>query len=208
MTFPATERFYRLSSSSTTRLCLIGFISILGQVILLRELSVAYYGVELIYTLAIGIWLIFNGLGTAIGRRGEQPSSKQVHFLFLLLSIAIPAGIVFIRSIRIVFFGTPGAYLPLHIQLSAVAATLLPFGLLLGLLFRWTARAYIKEGKSLAAAYALESIGGIAGGMCATLFLKFGLQNFVIGLICALVAAIPAIPASKEKSGRIENPVL
>jgi len=33
----------------------IGFVSILGQVALLRELSVAFYGVELIYTLALGV---------------------------------------------------------------------------------------------------------------------------------------------------------
>ena len=42
-------------------LLVIGFISILGQVVLLRELNVAFYGVELIYTLAIGVWLFSSG---------------------------------------------------------------------------------------------------------------------------------------------------
>jgi spermidine synthase len=206
MPFPGTERYFKVFVSSTTRLFLIGFISILGQVILLRELSVAFYGVELIYTLAIGVWLIFNGLGTMIGRRRKDPPSTRIHFLFLLLSVAIPTGIAFIRSIRITFYGTPGAYLPLFIQIAAMAAALLPFGLLLGLLFRWTARIYIREGKSLATAYALESLGGIAGGLCSTLFLKFGLQNFVIGLLCALAAVIPAIPGAKGKGARLLRP--
>ncbi len=203
MPFPKPVRTPNFAHASSTRLFGIGFISILGQVILLRELSVAYYGVELIYTLAIGIWLIFNGLGTIIGRSGKHPSSSWTHFLFLMLSIAIPAGIVFIRAIRVIFYGTPGAYLPLHVQITAMAASLLPFGLLLGLLFRWTARTYIKEGKSLAAAYAIESMGGIAGGLCSTLFLKFGLQNFVIGLLCALTAAVLAVPVAKLNGGRL-----
>ncbi len=203
MLVPIAARAPNFVHAPSTRLFGIGFISILGQVILLRELSVAYYGVELIYTLAIGIWLIFNGLGTIIGRSGKNPSSNWTHFLFLILSVAIPAGIVFIRSIRIIFYGTPGAYLPLHIQITAMTASLLPFGLLLGLLFRWTARTYIKEGKSLAAAYAVESMGGIAGGLCSTLFLKFGLQNFVIGLLCALTAAVLGFPAAKVNGGRL-----
>lgn len=206
MPSPGIEFFFIFSRSSKIRLVFIGFISILGQVILLRELSVAFYGVELIYTLAIGIWLIFNGIGTVIGRRRLNPEPVRIHCLFFLLSIAIPIGIAFIRSIRITFYGTPGSYLPLHLQITSMAGALLPFGLLLGLLFRWTARNHIKEGGSLAAAYALESIGGIAGGLCATLFLKFGLQNFFIGLLCALVAALLAIPFSKGSGKRILYP--
>jgi spermidine synthase len=192
--------------SSTTRLFTIGFISILGQVVLLRELSVAFYGVELIYTLAIGIWLIFSGLGTILGIRQKNPSSVRINLLFFILSIAIPSGIVFIRSIRIIFYGTPGAYLPLHIQFFAMALSLLPFGLFLGLLFRWAARAYIQEGKSISTAYALESLGGIAGGICATIFLKFGLQNFFIGLLCALVTAGLAFPAKNGLGNRFLRP--
>ncbi|MEJ2246842.1 MAG: hypothetical protein P8Y80_12310, partial [Acidobacteriota bacterium] len=193
-------------SSSATRLFTIGFISILGQVVLLRELSVAFYGVELIYTLAIGIWLIFSGLGTILGIRQKNPSPVRINLLFFILSIAIPSGIVFIRSIRIIFSGTPGAYLPLHIQFFAMALSLLPFGLFLGLLFRWAARAYIREGKSISAAYALESMGGIAGGICATVFLKFGLQNFFTGLLCALVTAGLAFPVKNGLGNRLLRP--
>jgi hypothetical protein len=36
-------------------LFIIGLISILGQVVLLRELNVALYGVELFYILALGV---------------------------------------------------------------------------------------------------------------------------------------------------------
>jgi spermidine synthase len=167
----------------------VGLVSILGQVVLLRELSVAFYGVELIYTLALGVWLLFSACGAMISRRMETPSFARINFLFLLLSLVIPLDVAFIRSIRQLFSDVPGAYLPLLTQIAVMSAALLPAGLLLGLLFQWTAKAYITGTRSLAAAYAIESVGGLAGGICATLFLKFGFQNFVIALLCALVAA-------------------
>ena len=170
-------------------LFVVGFVSILGQVVLLRELSVAFYGVELIYTLALGVWLLFSACGAMISRKIETPSFAKINFLFLLLSVAIPLDVAFIRSIRQLFSDVPGAYLPLHTQIAVMSAALLPAGLLLGLLFQWTAKAYITGSRSLATAYAIESVGGLAGGICATLFLKFGFQNFVIALLCALVAA-------------------
>lgn len=166
----------------------VGFVSILGQVVLLRELSVAFYGVELIYTLALGIWLFFSAVGTMIGRRVENPSTLQINIFFLTLSVSILVEVAFIRYARLLFSNITGSYLPLHEQIAVLCASLLPIGLILGLLFRLTAKIYIARQKSLAAAYAIESVGGLAGGILATLFLKFGLQNFVIALLCALFA--------------------
>jgi spermidine synthase len=166
----------------------VGFVSILGQVILLRELSVAFYGVELIYTLAIGAWLFSGACGAMIGRRSFKPSFTWINLLFLLLSISLPLNVAFIRSIRPLFGDTPGAYLPLHIQIAGMFASLLPLGLLFGLLFQWAAKIYIADKKSLAVAYAIESLGGLAGGICSSLFLRFGFQNFSIAVLCALAA--------------------
>jgi spermidine synthase len=51
----------------------------------------------------------------------------------------------------------------------------------------------VSQNKKLAGAYALECLGAIAGGICATLFLKAGLSNYVIALLCAFAAAIMPI---------------
>ena len=141
----------------------VGFVSILGQVVLLRELSVAFYGVELIYTLALGIWLFFSAVGTMIGRRVENPSTLQINIFFLTLSVSILVEVAFIRYARLLFSNITGSYLPLHEQIAVLCASLLPIGLILGLLFRLTAKIYIARQKSLAAAYAIESVGGLAG---------------------------------------------
>ena len=168
----------------------LGFISILGQVVLLRELSVAFYGVELIYTLSLGVWLISTAFGALIQRRTRPlPAFSGINFLFVLFSAGLPLDVAFVRSVRLLLTDFPGLYLPLHAQMAAMCACLLPIGLILGLLFQWTAKRYVAGGKSLARAYAVESMGGIAGGLCATLFLNFGFQNLVLALICALIAA-------------------
>ncbi len=167
----------------------IGFVSILGQVVILRELNVAFYGVELIYILAIAVWLLWTAVGALIGRRTYVPSKTTIGVLLIGFAILLPADVALVRGIRVLFGGVPGAYLPFSAQILGLAVVLLPIGLLLGLLFQWAAKLYIGTDKTLAAAYAIESAGGIIGGLASTLFLKFGLQNFAIAVICGLFAA-------------------
>jgi len=188
-------------------LFVVGFVSILGQVVILRELSVAFYGVELIYTLALGIWLLFSACGAMISRRTQNPSLTRIKLLFLLLSIGIPLDVAFIRSIRLIFSNIPGAFLPLHIQIAVLAASLLPLGLLLGLLFQWTAKVYMARGRSLATAYAIECLGGLAGGIFSTFFLKLGFSNFVIVLICALSAVGATCLAARGERAKWLRPI-
>lgn len=176
-------------------LIVVGFVSILAQSVLLRELSVASFGVDLIYTLALGIWLLCGACGSMICRKTGSPPIVWIHFLFLVLALSILLDVAFIRCARLFFSDVPGGYLPLHVQVGVVCVSLLPAGLLLGLLFQWTAKIYIAGTKSLATAYAIESMGGLAGGICATLLLKLGCQNFLIALLCALTAAASSIPA-------------
>lgn len=168
----------------------IGIISILGQVVLLRELHVALYGVELIYLLALGIWLFWTATGALIGRRIASPSQNHIATLFILFSICIPLDILFIRSSRLVFGGIPGAYLNFFKQFAVAIISLFPAGLISGLLFQWTAKAYVADNRTLASAYAIESAGGLTGGLLSTLLIMWGTSNFSAALLCALMAAI------------------
>jgi len=60
--------------------------------------------------------------------------------------------------------------------------------LLSGLLSQWTAKAYVTTGKTLAIAYAIESAGGLIGGLFSTLFLIWGFRNCSVAFICALAS--------------------
>jgi spermidine synthase len=168
----------------------IGLISILGQVVLLRELNVAFYGVELIYLLALGLWLFWTAWGALIGRRIYSPSPKTLAFLFMIFAVTFPLDVIFIRASRILVGGVPGAYLSLLQQLMITVLALLPAGLMSGLLFQWSAIIYVAEGRTLATAYAIESAGGLIGGLSATLFLTWGVQNYVMALLCGLALVV------------------
>jgi spermidine synthase len=199
--------FFIFGTAFMIHLFAVGFVSLLGQVVILRELNVAFYGVELIYTLALGVWLFLSACGAMIGRRNRIPSFFKVHLLFLALSAVLPLDIAFIRASRWMFSNTPGAYLPLYMQMAVLCASLLPLGLFVGLLFQWTAKIYVAKEKTLAAAYAIESLGGLTGGICATLFLKLGFQNFVIALLCALSATAVSFLNLREKKAKALLPV-
>ncbi|MBM4272567.1 MAG: hypothetical protein FJ139_10515, partial [Deltaproteobacteria bacterium] len=181
----------------------IGLISILGQVVLLRELNVAFYGVELIYLLALGIWLFWTATGALIGRKSYIPTGTQIAVLFLLFGIALPLDVVFIRASRLLVSGVPGAYLSFLQQLMITVISLLPVGILSGLLFQWAARSYVGGDRTLASAYAIESAGGLAGGLSATLFLTWGSQNCALSFICGLVSIITPLISLRE--GKISS---
>jgi len=92
----------------------------------------------------------------------------------------------------VIFAAVPGAYLSFPEQLLAMALSLLPVGVLSGLLFQWAAKMYIRRHKTLIAAYGIESMGGLAGGLLATACLKWGIQNFSAAVLCGAAAVVVA----------------
>jgi hypothetical protein len=54
----------------------VGLVSLLGQVVLLREGLVAAYGVELAALSGLGLWLAGTALGAAAGRALGPPTAR------------------------------------------------------------------------------------------------------------------------------------
>lgn len=188
-------------------LFIIGLVSLLGQVILLRELNVAFFGVELIYMLALGIWLFLTALGALAGRRRLKPSLNGVMSLFVLYGISILSSLAFIRAGRLIFSGVPGAYLSFPEQMAVMVSALLPVGLLSGLLFQWAAKIYVRYDRTLIGAYGIESMGGLAGGLIATAGLKWGIQNFALAVVCGLIALLTAVVYFTGRRARLYRTV-
>jgi len=160
--------------------------------VLLRELLVAFYGSELIYVLAFGFLLLATAMGTMAGSRLPTPSPFQVRSLLLGFSLLLPLLIVGCRGLRVASGGLLGAYLPFSQQLVGMGLVLLPLGLVVGVLFERMARLYVLRGQTLAGAYAIESGGGVIGGLLGTLMLGAGIPNLATGLVCSLAAAAAA----------------
>ncbi len=194
------------------RLFAIGWISLLGQVVLLRELAVALYGSELVYILALGVWLLGTATGAALGRGATVPDLRRVRALFILLAWVMPLSVIAVRGFRPLMGALPGAYLSLPMQALGMALGLLPSGLLLGLLFPWAAKGFVGPGRTLAAAYAIESVGGLGGGALATLLLRWGVQDMSAALLAAgsalLAAAWPWRIGSRQRVALIATAIL
>jgi spermidine synthase len=185
-------------------LFLTGLVSLLGQIVLLRELNVAFYGIELIYLIGLGIWMLLTAAGALIG--GSRPSAGRTATLFLCFALFLPLGVVFLRANRLLMGGVPGAYLPFLQQMAVLVIALLPAGLLSGLLFRQTAALHAERGRTLAGAYGIESAGSLAGGVLATLCFRYGIQNFPLAVACGLIAVAAALflfPGKGSRPGRI-----
>ncbi len=170
-------------------LLLTGLLSLLGQVVLLRELQVAFFGIELVYLIAIGVWMVGTALGAALWSRARNRPVTSLGWLALAAGVALLAGVAFLRSSRTLFGGVPGAFLSFPQQLVTLLAAVLPASTMLGLLFQWSARAHVSAGRTLAAAYGIESLGGVAGGVLATILPRWGVQNFSLAASCAALAA-------------------
>jgi spermidine synthase len=166
-------------------LALTGLVASISQVVLLREASVAFYGVELVYLLAIGVWMLWTGVGAACDRgRREAPGAGAIAGLTLAIGAVLPAGVAFLRASRGLAGAVAGAYLPFERQVAILACALLPAGLLTGLLFQWTARRAVAGGRSLAQAYAVESAGALVGGVLTVVWTRASGSTF--GLAVAM----------------------
>ncbi|MCL5266526.1 MAG: hypothetical protein M1469_00285 [Bacteroidetes bacterium] len=202
--FSANQSFIERVRTGVAYLVTIGFISILGQVVVLRELNVAFYGIELIYILAIGFWLFGTAIGAAVGRRSSVPAEKHIDVLLLVTVAVLIIDVGFIRGVRNIFGVVVGGYLPFIKQIIGLAIALLPLSIMSGLLFQWCAKRFVSESQSLAKAYAIESAGGVLGGLSSTLFFSFGLQNFSAALICT-GAAVGIVTLAATRAERLSG---
>ncbi|MEZ0329357.1 MAG: hypothetical protein ABWK15_07370 [Dissulfuribacterales bacterium] len=178
----------------------IGLVSLLGQIVLLRELSVATYGVELIYLLGMACWLIGSGLGAGLGRKRGWVGYSSILWLFLGYSILLSVNVLFLRASRWLLGGVTGAFLPFHLQILTLLVSVIPLAFLMGMAFQRAARFWIAESKAknaLARAYGWECMGSVVAGGIATLAPAFHIPNLAMGLFCA---AFPLVMLPFRKS--------
>jgi spermidine synthase len=183
----------------TVRLLVLGALALLGQVVLLRECEVASYGSELVLVLGLGAWLAGTAAGALTSRRARAAGERAIRVALLGLGAAIPLGVVLARGSRRLFGGVTGADLPFGLQLATLGLCLLPAAFLVGLLFPWMARHHTGSGRGSAArAYALESAGGLVGGILSTALPALGVQNWAMALLCGGAACAAARPGPRR----------
>jgi len=165
---------------------IVGFISAIGQIILLRELMIELNGNEIIFSVFLSLWLLLVALGTLLFKfmkiRRQLPNllfGSVVVFISLL-----PLQFFLIHLITPLFSAVSGLLINLPSIILVAFIVLAPGSLLIGFLFPLNCAAKFPR-NSVEKVYIQESIGMAFGG-----FLFLILINFMNNLSLLIFASL------------------
>ena len=152
----------------------LGVTSLIGQVILIRELIIVFYGNEFFIGWVLFSWLLWVGLGSLTAGKFVGQSLEAAQGLIrchLLAAVFLPTGVILARCSRLIVGAAPGEILDILPALAYSFFSLAPLCLLLGAQFVIAAR----TGESLnrrsalncilGEGYVYETIGFAIGGV-------------------------------------------
>jgi spermidine synthase len=151
---------------------LIGFTAIVGQIILLRELLVIFYGNELSTGTVLASWLLWTSLGSGLlGRVADRIRNKILVFAFtqILLSLILPISVLLVRVSNILWNVPTGEVVTIAKMMGISVTVLAPFCYLSGFLFALGCTLMYEYSdsttKSVGRVYYYEAMGSACGGL-------------------------------------------
>ncbi len=154
---------------------LIGFTSIVAQVILMRELAVIFYGNELSLGTMLGVWLFWTATGSTllpkILKKAHRPHLR-IGLTQLILALLLPPILLLVRSSKGILGITLGEMIGFVPMLLITLITVAPLCLLSGLLYTTACglvhRDETKASTAIGKVYLLEAVGAGIGGLVAS----------------------------------------
>jgi len=165
---------------------LLGFSSMVAQVVLFREMMVSFYGNELCLGVMLAVWLLWVGIGSALGNRIARKkgySAQKLSLWYLLISVAALSTIIIIRFSKQILGTAPAeivGFFPMFLFAFAAMSLLC---LCLGITFVLNSKSWTFDESfvfSVNRVYLWESVGAALGGLLATFLLIPNLSNFTI----------------------------
>jgi len=193
---------------------LIGFTSMVGQILLMRELIIVFYGNELSLGVILSGWLFWVGIGSwVLGRLSDRIQRQLALFIshhFLTFAI-LPILIFAVRNLRNVLNTMPGEIIGFLPMLVSSFVILAPLCVLLGFGFalacRILADVWEKSARSIGQIYILEAVGAGAGGLSLNFILIPYLTVykivFLVGIL-NLIAPLLLVSVCRVASGGTE----
>ncbi len=153
-----------------------GFLSMIIQVLLLREITTVFQGNEILMVWTLGVWMLLNGAGVWIGSRlASMPSADTITKIIIIYSIIPILYVPLLNILRNIIF-PPGVMVsPLSFFL-VVIFMLFPVCLLAGLTFAFLIKSVQKTGNGFIRVYALEAVGCMIGGLVSSFLLLYWLS--------------------------------
>ncbi len=150
-----------MNSVTTLSSFLLGFITILTQTILIRELMIEAGLIEIVAALALALWMLFTGIGALLfpllPRRLSAPLS-----LLLVLFLCFFGQLFAIRPLAALFAPVAGMALSIPAMIIVSVVALLPGCLIGGLLFPACVATATAPGATFRV-YLFESVGMAIG---------------------------------------------
>jgi spermidine synthase len=182
-------------------LSLIGFTTIIAQIVLVRELVVVFHGNEMSLGLILATWLLWTAVGSGVlGRLVAVSRSPGVTVALLqtALALLLPFTVLSVREIGRAFGATIGEVLGPGMMLLASQLALGAVCVASGGLFAAGSRLYASvHGRTTAGAssavYVLEALGSTVGGALASIFVIRYLNSIEIALILSVLNLLSAV---------------
>ncbi len=167
----------------------IGITSIVGQVLLTRELAAVFYGNELCLGLILTAWLWWVAVGSwGLGRLADRYGNDHHHETrvlaagLVLSAFLLPAQMAVTRALRLILNVTPGIVIGFGAMARSIFFILAPLCLLLGFQFTLGSRLLARRGGTVGRAYVYEAWGAALGGALFSFVLVRFLDPFQIAL--------------------------
>lgn len=184
---------------------LLGFSTLLSQIVILREVFSQCGGNEIVYGLGLGLWLFSGGVGALFLGKRVEPSWKVIDLLELAVPVMALLSLLSIRGARIVSGVLPGESPPFSFVLLVSSLPLVFPSLAGGVLFRELSlfdRRKRVTGKSRV--FYFEALGAaLAGGMSLHPALLEAGPFFLLSLafLCSSLAMV--ISRRKREGGQL-----
>ena len=170
------------------RAFLLGFMSIGGQVLIIRELIGAFQGSELFIGTALFGWLLAVAAGAWIWEK--LPGHPSPRVLFLLGIIILPFNLILIRLAPLQLLETVGENVPFITAALASIILAFPLGLISGALFPSLTHEGHRPAKSISRVYLFEGIGAFIGGIVVTALVGNAFDNLGMALAISFTTLI------------------
>lgn len=159
----------------------VGYTTIVAQIILLRNFLTVFNGNELIVGIIISNWMLITAFGAWISRffKPKEPVNSflfTIHILLGILPLLISFAVIYFRNLYIL----PGkAFSLVDIYLGSIIL-LLPFCFISGYLFTVFSNSFSSLHKSnqIYRVYGIEAIGAILGGLSFNFVFVFMFDSF------------------------------
>ena len=193
---PLQEKFFFL---------LLGYVSIMTQLVLLREFVKTLHGNELFIGIFLSLWMILAATGARTGAHSRAKISLNKVLAMLLIMGTAPLVIYLILILITRFLFLPGYEPGMLPSISTMVLLTGPLALSSGFLFAYVSKSVI-QGKEDGTYYRLDSLGSLVAGFVFGLVLVFFLDNvqslsflfLMTGLALVLVFSYPAGAARKS----------